>query len=91
MHEEDKAKGQGHLVDDLKKLKEPIFEGDDAYGWIYRMTRPGTHHEDPRWFDNSFQISTLRTRCLFGWGVMIKLVVLVMFISATNKGTYKKH
>ncbi|PWA47042.1 hypothetical protein CTI12_AA503080 [Artemisia annua] len=33
------AGGKKKQREGLKKLKMPIFDGDDAYGWIYRMER----------------------------------------------------
>ncbi|CAH1449498.1 unnamed protein product [Lactuca virosa] len=35
----DRNKGAGRLGWEFRKLKAPIFEGEDVYGWIYRVER----------------------------------------------------
>ena len=36
---DDKNKGGGRKMGEFRKIKAPIFEGEDAFGWIYKVER----------------------------------------------------
>ncbi|CAI9295062.1 unnamed protein product [Lactuca saligna] len=36
---DDKNKGGGRKIGEFQKIKAPIFEGEDAFGWIYKVER----------------------------------------------------